>query len=161
MIREIIQHPDERLRQIAAPVPQAMTDKHLNAAIDLAETFMHTPNCYGLAATQLGIPLRIIVVDISPSRCDTVVMFNPVIEQASHDLQQVQDGCKSVKSGTLFETTKRPKRLTVTWLDVMGHPKRRKFTGLIAACIHHEVDHLDGIIFLDRVAAPRAGWGAL
>jgi peptide deformylase len=83
-------------------------------------------------------------------------MVNPTILKLSSDLQLVRDGCMSVDHGQRFAQTKRPKRLLVEWRDPLTWElKRQKFTGLMAACIHHEIDHLDGILFVDRIIVAR------
>lgn len=151
MILPILQSPDERLRLISEVVVEPRFESFKRFVVDLRETFAATPNCIGLAAIQLGLPLRVIIVDVTPSRCDTYLMINPEIVNPSDKLQLVNDGCMSVKHGRFRSQTKRPKRLGVTWIDENCDRRHQKFSGLIAACIHHEVDHLNGILFTDRI----------
>lgn len=159
MIRPIIQHPDDRLRQVASRVPDDMPAEQLAQHVaDLRETFAATGNCVGLAANQLGIPYRIVIVDMTRGRTGTVLMVNPVIDRASIDTQRVMDGCMSVKHGQpyTFRATQRPKRIEVSWLGANGVAQSGKFAGPIAAAIHHELDHLDGVLFLDRIGKKAA-----
>lgn len=165
MRRPIIQAPDQRLRLVAQAVPahgEAFNYDYEEVVDDLQDTFKETTNCIGLAASQLDHPVygvirpvkRIIIVDITAGRTETYVMVNPVIVKASDDLQQVRDGCMSVGQGRRFANTKRPKRLVVEWVDPASWTaKKQKFSGLLAAVIHHEIDHLDGILYTDRIAA--------
>lgn len=154
MIRPIIQAPNPLLNMVAHPVPRPTDVLHRQSIKNLLDTFDNTENCVGLAATQLGFPWRVIVVDITPRRSETYVMVNPVITKMSEELQLVNDGCMSVEGGKKRAYTKRPKRLQIEWTDPIDWSvKRQKFSGLLAACIHHEVDHLDGVLFVDRIIA--------
>lgn len=151
----IIQAPDARLHIVAQEIPQPK-EEHLvplqQMVQDLQDTFDDTDNCIGLAATQLGIPWRVIIVDITPRRTETYVMVNPVFTKMSDDLQLVYDGCMSVGHGQKKAYTKRPKRIGLSWVDpTTWTVKQQKFSGLLAACIHHEIDHLDGVLFTDRI----------
>jgi peptide deformylase len=153
MRKPILQTPDDRLRKKAAPaVLDGKPVEELQATIrDLRDTFETTPNCAGLAAPQIGVGLRVVIVDPSPYRCDTYLMVDPVITNASENFQLVNDGCMSIGNGTRRARTLRPKRIEVSWLDENLLPRRQKFSGFIAACIHHEIDHLNGVLFIDRV----------
>lgn len=154
MIRPILQAPDSRLHIVANMMP--FPEQAKEVVQDLTDTFNDTSGCIGLAATQLGLPWRAIIVDVTQARTETYVMVNPVIVKMSEDLQEVNDGCMSVAYGKKRAKTKRPKRITVVWTDpVTEQPKRQKFSGLLAACIHHEIDHLDGVLFVDRILASR------
>jgi peptide deformylase len=151
VIRPIIQAPDDRLRAVAAPLP---TDWYGGLSLpdevcDLRDTFAATQNCIGLAAPQIGHAVRAIIFDVSRSRGDTVIMINPVIVKAHKLLQRVNDGCMSVKFGWERGFTYRPKQITVEYVDEECTPRRRKFHGLHAAVVHHEIDHLDGKLFTD------------
>jgi peptide deformylase len=150
----IIQAPDTRLHVVATAMPLLCELEHRQAIKNLIDTFDDTSDCIGLAATQLGINWRVIIVDTSPNRNETYVMVNPVIVKQSEDLQVVRDGCMSVSFGKKFARTMRPKRLVVEWRDPVDWTvKKQKFSGLLAACIHHEIDHLDGVLFVDRIIA--------
>jgi peptide deformylase len=151
MIIPITQAPSEQLRIISEPVPAQLTELHRDVIRDLVETFNSTPNCIGLAANQISRYWHVIIVDITRSRAQPYLMINPTILKASDDSQRVNDGCMSVSNGYRRGYTKRPKRLTVEWVDQYGDKHRQKFTGLLAAAIHHEIDHLNGVLFLDRL----------
>lgn len=155
MKQPILQIPDVRLRVVAVSFPlvrEDYHDSHFNTLVDLRDTFAETRNCIGLAATQLGCPWRAIIVSITEQRHEIYLMVNPIIIKTSRDQQMVNDGCKSVMDGSKRGYTKRPKRITVEWVDPRNNaPRKQKFSGLIAAAIHHEIDHLNGVIFLDRL----------
>lgn len=151
MIKSIIQHPDSRLRLISKPIDFGtdQADIAQSVAADLLETFNATGNCIGLAAPQIGHAARIIVVDIMRNGIDRYLMVNPVITKASQHMQRVNDGCLSVGHGMTRMSTKRPARITVAWQDLTGKARSQKFSNLMAACIHHEIDHLNGRLFID------------
>lgn len=158
MIKSIIQAPDYRLRILAKsfpddPFPDDLEMKHKEVLRDLLDTFEVTIDCIGLAATQIDHQWRAIIIDITPSRSETFLMMNPIIIKASEDLQRVNDGCVSINNGRRHDYTHRPKRITVEWVDVIGNKRQQKFHGLHAAVIHHEIDHLDGVLFTDRITA--------
>lgn len=154
MIRPIIQAPDTRLNMVAQAVTKESEKWAKDIVQDLIDTFAITPHCIGLSATQLGHSWRVIIIDTSSRRTETRVMMNPRFLRVSEDLQLVRDGCMSVEHGMRFANTKRPKRITVEWDDPeTWEVKRQKFTGLLAAAIHHEMDHLDGVLFTDRIIA--------
>jgi peptide deformylase len=142
----ILQHPHPALRMVAAQV------ETFDAALaDLAAEMlrlMYGAHGVGLAANQVGVLSRLIVLDVSPSRVDPVVMVNPVILKAE-DTQMVRDGCLSVNFGRTFAYTTRAKRIKVAYQDLTGAPRVAKLSGLSAACVQHEVDHLDGKLFID------------
>ncbi len=150
---DIIQEPDERLHEVAVEVhASTVGEQELLTQIlkDMDDTFYATDNCIGLAAPQLGIPYRIIIVDVTDSHSDTYLMINPMIIKQSEEQQRVDDGCMSVRNGALRKVTQRPKRISVTWVDARGVECKQKFSGTIAACIHHEIDHLNGVLFMER-----------
>jgi peptide deformylase len=155
MVREILQHPDPRLRIVAAELDmstQEGIDLAQGVAMDLLDTFVKTPRAIGLAATQIGLPHRVIVVDLKRQGIDLYVMINPVIVKQTPQMQRVKDGCMSVQHGNWFASTKRPLGITVEWIDSKdGSTRRQKFRNLIAAVVHHEIDHLNGRLFIDGV----------
>jgi len=146
MQREILQFPNPRLKLRSKEV---VVISLLGTVTDLCDTFEAYSGCIGLAAPQIGIEERIIVVDVTPSRSDTYVMINPVIVKESGQ-QRVEDGCMSVGGGKEYYTTRRPKCITVTWVTHTLVERKQKFSGLIAACIHHEIDHLNGMLMFER-----------
>lgn len=147
--------PNAVLRLVADPLPDAMDEwraEHAKALKDLCDTFADTQHCIGLAAVQLGDLWRLIVVDVTPERTEPYVMVNPTITRMSEDCQSVRDGCMSIFNGKRHAITHRPKRITVEWLDPRTlDPRKQKFTGLLAAAIHHEIDHLNGVLFIDHI----------
>lgn len=161
MIRSILQVPDQRLRERAFTLYHRvgiegdfngrweLRPETSSVCADLRDTFAVTKNCIGLAAPQLGHPWRACIV--ATNRKDTYLMIDPVIIKQSENKQLVMDGCMSISNGLRKGQTGRPKRIEVCWLDEAGLPQRQKFSGLIAAAIHHEIDHLDGVLFLDRL----------
>lgn len=144
----ILHHPDPRLRRKAEPVTRF--DAELAKLIeDLFETMYAAPGV-GLAATQVGVPLRIAVMDCSETRDQRVVMANPQI-LTREDLQPMEEGCLSVPE--VRDTVKRHNRLRLRAQDAAGRPYELDAEGLLAQCIQHEVDHLDGKLFVDYLSA--------
>lgn len=145
---DIIQEPDARLHQRAEEMRQVHAAHQVIG--DLIDTFWAANDCIGLAAPQIGHPYRVIIVDVTERHTDTYLMVNPVITKESEDQQRVLDGCMSVSFGKKHLQTRRPKRITVSWVDRDGLRRAQKFSGIMAACIHHEIDHLNGVLFMDR-----------
>ena len=143
----ILQYPDPRLRTKAAPV--ATVDDAVRTLIDdLLET-MYTATGIGLAATQVNIHQRVLVVDVSEQRDAPHAFVNPVIEQAE-GTQERDEGCLSVPG--FFETVTRAERIRVRALNRQGEPFTLDAEGLLAVCIQHECDHLDGKLFVDYLS---------
>jgi peptide deformylase len=146
----ILHHPDPRLRQKAKPV--ARFDAELQRLIDdMFETMYDAPGV-GLAATQVGVAKRIAVMDCSrdEGRRDPIVMVNPeIIEQS--EPAEVDEGCLSVPG--MSETLKRYAKVRARALDRDGKPFEVEAEGLLAQCIQHEIDHLDGKLYIDRLSS--------
>lgn len=140
----ILQHPDPRLRQVSADV-EDFTEVH--AILEKMRAALKSINerSLGLAAIQIGIPKRIVLLYQDRNE---VVMVNPVITKQS-GIQTVRDGCLSVQGGRFFKARTRPHFVMVEYQDMHGEPKQRKARGLHAAAIAHELDHLEGVLFLD------------
>jgi peptide deformylase len=150
MIREILEYPDARLREVAKPVADVTPE--IQALVDdMAETMYDAPGC-GLAATQLGIPHRIFVVDCAsedePS--DLRVFINPEIIEKD-GVQTWEEGCLSFPGVT--EEIKRAETVKVRALDRDGKPFELSADGLLAVAIQHENDHLDGVLMIDKLSA--------
>ncbi len=146
-IREILHYPDERLRTRAAPV-ERVDDGIRTLAADMLETMYAAPGI-GLAATQIDVHLRVIVIDVSEDRSAPLVLINPEIVRAEG--RQVQDeGCLSVPG--IYEPVERAARITVRTLDLEGKPREIEAEGLLAVCIQHEMDHLEGKLFVDYLS---------
>lgn len=146
-LRSILHYPDPRLRRPAAPVEQ-FTDEIRTLIADMAETMYHAPGI-GLAATQVDVPKRVIVIDISESRDQLQVFINPDIYGRAGE-QIMEEGCLSVPG--IFEPVMRAGHIKVRALDASGRPVELEAAGLLAACIQHEIDHLDGKVFVDYVS---------
>ena len=147
-ILPVLHYPDPRLRIKAKPV--AVVDDGIRRLIDdLVET-MHDAPGIGLAATQVNVHKRVLVVDISEKHDEPHAFVNPVIEFAEGK-QERQEGCLSVPG--FYETVERADHIRVTALDRDGKPFTFEATGLLAVCIQHERDHLDGKLFVDYLSS--------
>ncbi len=145
----ILQHPHPKLREKCEPVVSfdtflAYVVQQMNQAIDGSAV-----KCLGLAANQIGETKRVIIVVQGGQR---IAMVNPVITQKSGE-QVVRDGCLSVEHGRVFRMRTRPAFVLVEYFDIYGQPQRRRAKGLHAAAIAHEIDHLDGVLFIDELSA--------
>jgi len=146
----ILHHPDPRLRQKARPVERF--DAELQRLVDdMFETMYAAPGV-GLAATQVGVALRIAVMDCSREEGvrEPLVMINPEILEAS-DPEEVDEGCLSVPG--VSDTLKRNRRVKARALDRKGKAYEVEAEGLLAQCIQHEIDHLDGKLYIDRLSS--------
>ena len=143
----ILHFPDPRLRIKAKPVA-AVTDAHRKLVADMLETMYEAPGI-GLAATQVGVAERVIVVDVSEERDDPRAYFNPEI-LARDGKERMQEGCLSVPG--VFEEVERAEHIRFRALDRDGKPVEFETGGLLAVCIQHEIDHLDGKLFVDYLS---------
>ncbi|SUZ83512.1 uncharacterized protein METZ01_LOCUS36366 [marine metagenome] len=149
-VRKILTEPDPILRQKSQPVDKVddLTRKLMD---DMLETMYLAPGI-GLAAIQIGVPKRIIVLDISkdPEKKEPMYFVNPVIVSTSKNNITYEEGCLSVPGQ--FAEIDRPDRCHVKYLDYNGNYKELKSEGLLATCIQHEIDHLEGILFIDYLS---------
>ena len=146
-ILDILHFPDERLRRKAEPVPEV--DDDIRRLIDdLFETMYEAPGV-GLAAVQVNVMQRVIVVDVSEDRTEALALINPEITQLD-GVEEMEEGCLSVPG--VFEKVKRADNITVKALDRQGNAVEMKADGLLAVCIQHEIDHLDGKLFIDYLS---------
>ena len=148
MVLPILRYGEHPLHKPAAPVP--VVDDDVRRLVDnMIETMYAAPGV-GLAATQVGVPLRVFVVDVSVGRNprDLLVMINPVFVERD-GMQLEEEGCLSVPG--FNATVARPSRATVKGLDRNGEEHIVTGTELLARCFQHEMDHLDGMIFIDRL----------
>ena len=143
----ILHYPDPRLRTKAKPV-EVVDDTVRTLIDDLLET-MYEAAGIGLAATQVNVHRRVLVVDVSEHRDEPRVFVNPVIEQTEGE-QERDEGCLSVPG--FFESVKRAERIRVNALNADGEPFALEAEGLLAVCIQHECDHLDGKLFVDYIS---------
>jgi peptide deformylase len=146
-IRDILQYPDDRLHRIAEPVGE-VTDDIKTLVADLAET-MYAAHGIGLAATQVNVHKRVIVIDISETRDQLLVLIDPEIVSESGTME-CEEGCLSVPG--VYETVRRAERITVRALDRDGRPFEMEGEGLLAVCIQHEMDHLQGRVFVEYLS---------
>jgi peptide deformylase len=144
---DILVYPDPRLRQKAEPVTRV--DASIQKLVDdMAETMYQAPGI-GLAAVQVNVAKRVIVIDISPERNDLKILINPEI-QARTGEQESEEGCLSVPG--IFAPVNRAEEITVSAMDRDGKPYQLQAEGLLAVCIQHEIDHLDGKVFVDYLS---------
>ena len=149
-IKEILTEPNKILRQVSLPIDK-VTKEDQKLMDDMLETMYHA-NGIGLAAIQIGIPKRIIVMDISKKEEEKNPMYfvNPVINNRNKDMATYEEGCLSVPNQ--FAEVDRPATCEVQYLDYNGEKKILKASGLLATCIQHEMDHLEGILFIDYLS---------
>ena len=144
-ILDILEFPDPRLRTRAKPVAR-VTDGTRALLADMFETMYAAPGI-GLAATQVNIPQRLLVIDVTDDRSEPLVFINPEVTVLDPELGEYDEGCLSVPG--FYETVQRPQRISVTALDGNGESFTRELRGLLAICLQHEIDHLDGKLFVD------------
>ena len=149
-VKTIITEPNKILRQISKPVNNVGKDEQ-SLMDDMLET-MYAADGIGLAAIQIGIPKRIIVMDISWTKGEKKPMYfvNPVIKNKDNVKSIYEEGCLSVPNQ--FAEIERPKNCEVEYLNYKGEKKLLKAEGLLATCIQHEMDHLEGILFIDYLS---------
>ncbi len=149
-IKTILTEPNQLLRQISKPV-ERVGDEERRLMDDMLDT-MYEANGIGLAAIQIGVPKRIIVMDISKDKNKKEPMYfvNPVIKTKDKINSTYEEGCLSVPNQ--FAEIDRPKKCEVEYLDYNGDKKTLKAEGLLATCIQHEMDHLEGILFIDYLS---------
>ena len=150
MIRPILLHPDPRLKKVSANVPD-LTDELRSLADDMLQTMYNAPGV-GLAAPQVGILHRLIVLDCVKEEGETarpLIMFNPEIIASSDEKNVYEEGCLSIPD--LFADVTRPKTVQVRWMDRDGKEQNEEMDGLWATCVQHEIDHLEGKLFIDHI----------
>ncbi|MCV6614365.1 MAG: peptide deformylase [Cellvibrionaceae bacterium] len=148
-ILEILEFPDPRLRTTATPVAE-VNDEIRQLVADMFETMYAAPGI-GLAATQINVHKRVVVIDVSEAQDQPLVFINPQIEVLDAELlHEYDEGCLSVPG--FYETVSRPERIRVTALDADGQEFSLEPDGLLAVCIQHELDHLNGKLFVDYIS---------
>ncbi len=145
----ILKFPDPRLRTRAKPVAQ-VDDRVRSIIDDMFETMYEAPGI-GLAATQVNIHERIIVIDVSENKDQPLVLINPELETLDGQIYTYEEGCLSVPG--FYEAVERPEHIRVRALDRQGQPFELQPEGLLAVCIQHEMDHLDGKLFVDHISS--------
>jgi peptide deformylase len=169
-IREIIEVPDPLLKQVSTPVERF--DAELKSLVaDMFETMYEAPGI-GLAAIQIGVPLRVLTIDLQPEDEDAEpevctahgdeahthqplkkeprVFVNPVLSEPSEELCSYNEGCLSVPE--IYAEVERPARIHARWQDVEGSWHEADIDGMLATVLQHEMDHLEGIVFIDRIS---------
>ena len=149
-VKKILTEPNKILRQISKPV-EVVGKEEQRLMDDMLET-MYSANGIGLAAIQIGIPKRIIVMDISKdeNKKEPMYFVNPIIKSKDSQKSTYEEGCLSVPNQ--FAEIDRPKNCEVEYLDYNGKKKLLIAEGLLATCIQHEMDHLEGILFIDYLS---------
>ena len=148
MIRPILIHPDPRLKKVAAEVPD-VSDALRKLADDMLATMYDAPGI-GLAAPQIGVNERLIVLDCVKEKGEAprpLIMFNPQVIASSDEKSVYEEGCLSIPDQ--FADVTRPAEVTVRWMDRNGNEQQEDFAELWATCVQHEIDHLDGKLFID------------
>ena len=146
---DILEFPDPRLRTRAVPVTD-FNDKLQQLIDDMLETMYEAPGI-GLAATQVDVHKRLLVIDISEERTEPLVFINPEFTVLDETLEEYDEGCLSVPG--FYETVTRPQQIHVEALDREGNSFTMEPRGLLAICVQHEVDHLDGKLFVDYLSS--------
>jgi len=154
MKRPILIHPDPRLKKVCPPVTEITGDLR-SLADDMLETMYDAPGI-GLAAPQVGVLSRMIVVDCVKEEGAAprpLVMINPELLAASDEMSTYEEGCLSIPEQ--YADVTRPSAVEVRWIDPEGAEHREGFDGLWATCVQHEIDHLNGKLFIDHLGAMR------
>ncbi|WP_341991840.1 peptide deformylase [Azorhizobium sp. AG788] len=149
-IRPILIIPEPQLRQISAPVLKIDRDVEKLVA-DMLETMYDAPGI-GLAAVQVGVKKRVITIDVARDDApkDPIALINPEIIAVSEETSIYNEGCLSIPE--YYEEVERPARVTVRYQDLKGAMQQTEAEGLLATCIQHEIDHLNGILFIDHLS---------
>jgi peptide deformylase len=152
-LRPILIHPDPRLKKVADPV-ETVDDATRALIRDMFDTMYEAPGI-GLAAPQIGVLRRVLVMDCAgrdesdgeDAKPDPIAMVNPEIVWSSEETATGQEGCLSIPDQ--FDDVTRPREVTVRWLDETGAAQERRLNGIRAICVQHEIDHLNGKLFID------------
>ena len=147
-VLDILEFPDPRLRTVAREVAK-VTEQTRRLIDDMFETMYAAPGI-GLAASQVDVHQRLLVIDISEDHNDPMVFINPKVTILDPELGEYDEGCLSVPG--FYETVNRPRRVSVTALDRDGKEFTREIEGLLAICLQHEIVHLDGKLFVDYIS---------
>ena len=146
-ILSILHYPDERLHTVATPV-QTIDEQLRQLVSDMAETMYAAPGI-GLAATQVDVHRQVVVIDVSETRDQLLVLINPELVE-SDGWQEGEEGCLSVPG--IYDKVERAERVLVRYLDLDGQPQTIRGEGLLAVCLQHEIDHLHGRVFVEHLS---------
>ncbi len=149
-IRPLVILPDSKLRLVSEPVT-AITDEIRRLADDMLETMYDAPGV-GLAAIQIGVPKRVITMDVSKSETERqpMVLVNPEILWTSEKKRAYEEGCLSIPE--YYEEVERPDRVRFRYTNLQGETVEQEADGLMATCVQHEIDHLNGVLFIDYLS---------
>lgn len=148
-ILKILHYPDPRLHTVAKPVV-TVDDRIRQLVSDMALTMYDAPGI-GLAATQVDVHERVIVIDLSEEQNDLMVLINPEIVWRSDEVKTYEEGCLSVPG--IFDEVNRAAQIRVKTLDLDGQMREFDADGLLAICVQHEIDHLDGKVFVEKLSS--------
>lgn len=149
-IRPLVILPDSKLRLVSEPVKEITSEiRHL--ADDMLETMYDAPGV-GLAAIQIGVPVRMVTMDVSKSEEERqpIVLINPEILWASEEKRVYEEGCLSIPE--YYEEVERPDRVRFRYMNLQGEIIEQDADGLLATCVQHEIDHLNGVLFIDYLS---------
>jgi peptide deformylase len=149
-IRPLVIIPDSKLRLVSEPVKE-ITSEIRQLADDMLETMYDAPGV-GLAAIQIGVPVRMVTMDVSKSEDERqpLVLINPEIVWASEEKRVYEEGCLSIPE--YYEEVERPDRVRFRYMDLQGETVEQDADGLLATCVQHEIDHLNGVLFIDYLS---------
>lgn len=149
-IKPLVIIPDSKLRLVSEPVKD-ITSEIRRLADDMLETMYDAPGV-GLAAIQIGVPMRMVTMDVSKSDDERqpMVLINPEITWASEEKRVYEEGCLSIPE--YYEEVERPDRVRFRYLNLQGEVVEQEADGLLATCVQHEIDHLNGVLFIDYLS---------
>ncbi|MGO4573157.1 peptide deformylase [Microvirga sp. 2TAF3] len=149
-IRPLVILPDPKLRLVSEPVKE-ITDEIRKLADDMLETMYDAPGV-GLAAIQIGVPLRVVTMDVSKSESEhqPLVLINPEVTWASEEKRVYEEGCLSIPE--YYEEVERPDRVRFRYMNLNGEIVEQDAEALMATCVQHEIDHLNGVLFIDHLS---------
>jgi len=149
-VRDIIKLPDKRLRLVSEPIKR-IDDGIRKLADDMFDTMYKAPGI-GLAAIQIAVPKRLIILDLSKKEDDhkPLVFINPEVIWTSEENSKYEEGCLSIPE--YYEEVERPAKVKVKYLDLDGKAHETEAKGLLATCLQHEIDHINGVLFIDHLS---------
>ena len=149
-VREILKIPEPVLKQVSSPV-EVFDDELQTLVQDMLDTMYDAPGI-GLAAVQIGITKRLLVTDVAGKDEDPqpLCLINPELTWVSEEMSEYEEGCLSIPE--VYDNVSRPSEITVTFKDQHGEAQELNCGGLLATCIQHEIDHLNGILFIDHLS---------
>jgi peptide deformylase len=149
-VLELVKAPDPRLKAASEPVPEV--DRALRRFMDDLVDTMYAANGIGLAAIQVGVPKRVAVIDLDPRGPNSKVIYivNPKVVEASDEFSTYHEGCLSVPE--IWDDVLRPARIRVEYQDENGAKQALAADGLLATCLQHEIDHINGLLFIDHLS---------